>query len=189
MRKNHAPLTVAPGKSAVKVALWVFAAMFFLFCRRAVAGEASEGSTPLLLTSPAFQAHTIIPKKYSCQGEDINPPLVIEGIPKATKTLALIMDDPDAPMGTWVHWVVYNIAVTPKIEENSIPGEEADNSFNRKRYGGPCPPSGTHRYFFKIYALDSFLQLHPPADKKVLEKAMEGHILDRAELVGLYNKE
>lgn len=141
--------------------------------------------------SPEFKHNESIPKKFTCQGQDINPALKIEDIPQGTKGLALIMDDPDAPMGTWVHWVVFNISVTSTIstiEEDSIPGEQAMNNFGRKNYGGPCPPSGTHRYFFKVYALDTTLELSQVTNKASLEKAMQGHILGQAELIGLYKK-
>lgn len=141
------------------------------------------------LTSPEFNNNTSIPKKFTCEGQDINPALIIEGAPAGTKALALIMDDPDAPMGTWVHWVVYNISPVSRIEENSVPGKQCVNNFRREAYGGPCPPSGTHRYFFKIYALDTQLDLAKGATKGALEQAMQGHILDKAELIGLYKKE
>jgi len=140
------------------------------------------------ITSPDFENNNFIPRKFTCDGDDINPGLVIEGIPKEAKSLALIVDDPDAPRGIWVHWVVYDIPVTGSIGENSIPGEQGINDSGRKDYHGPCPPSGTHRYFFKIYALDAELNLKQGLNKKALEKAIEGHILDKAELVGLYNK-
>ena len=140
------------------------------------------------ITSPDFKHNEFIPRKFTCQGEDINPALIIESIPKEAKSLAMIVDDPDAPMGTWVHWVVYDIGVVERIEENSIPGKQGSNNFGRKNYGGPCPPSGTHRYFFKIYALDQMLNLKEGLSKQELEKAMQGHILEKAELIGLYRK-
>lgn len=140
------------------------------------------------LTSPEFENNKNIPKKFTCQGGDINPALVIENIPDDTKSLALIVDDPDAPMGMWVHWVVYNIDVISRIDENSIPGTQGHNDFGRLNYGGPCPPSGTHRYFFKIYALDAKLDLKEGISKKELESAIKPHIIDKAELIGLYKK-
>jgi Raf kinase inhibitor-like YbhB/YbcL family protein len=109
-------------------------------------------------------------------------------MPEGTKSLALIVDDPDAPMKTWVHWVVYDITPVNRIEEDSIPGKQGLNDFGRKDWGGPCPPSGTHRYYFKIYALDSMLGLPEGADKRSVEKAMEGHVLGKAELIGLYKR-
>ena len=139
------------------------------------------------LTSPVFKNNNFIPSEYSCEGQDINPPLTIEGLPQDTKSLALIVDDPDASMGTWVHWVVYNIEPVDKIEENTVPGAEAINNSGRFVYHGPCPPSGTHRYFFKVYALDTKIQ-DKVKDKADLEKLMKGHILASAELVGLYKR-
>ncbi|MBU0694186.1 MAG: YbhB/YbcL family Raf kinase inhibitor-like protein [Candidatus Omnitrophica bacterium] len=141
------------------------------------------------ITSPEFEHNGIIPKKFTCQGDDVNPALSIEGIPEGTKSLALIVDDPDAPMGTWVHWVVFDIPVASGIDEGSIPGKQGINDFRRKDYGGPCPPSGTHRYFFKIYALDRELNLKEGISKKELESAMQAHILEKAELIGLYKKQ
>ena len=138
------------------------------------------------LTSPNFKNNELIPKKFTCEGDDINPTLVIEDIPAGTKSLALIVDDPDAR--GWVHWVVYDIPVVTRIEENSIPGTQGMNDFGKKDYGGPCPPSGTHRYFFKIYALDKELGLGGRVDKAALENAMKGHILEKAELIGLYKR-
>jgi Raf kinase inhibitor-like YbhB/YbcL family protein len=143
----------------------------------------------LTVKSPAFQPNSAIPKKYSCDGEGINPPLTIEGLPKEAKSLALIMDDPDAPGGTFDHWVVWNIAPsTIKIGERSVPGTEGLNGMRKPGYTGPCPPSGTHRYFFKVYALDTQLSLGAKSTKRDLEKAMQGHILAKGELIGLYHR-
>ena len=139
--------------------------------------------------SPDFQHNQAIPPKFTCEGDDLNPELVISDIPEEAKSLALIVDDPDAPMGMWVHWVVYNIPPTlSRIAEHSIPGKQGTNDFGRLNYGGPCPPSGEHRYFFKLYALDATLNLKEDATKKQLEEAMKGHILNKAELVGRYRK-
>lgn len=142
----------------------------------------------MTLSSPAFDHNAAIPKKYSCEGENINPPLHIENIPENAKSLALIVDDPDAPNGTFVHWVVYNIPVVETIAENTVPGNQGSNDFKKRAYGGPCPPSGQHRYFFKLYALDEEPVLED-GSKAELEKAMQGHILQEAELVGLYEKQ
>ena len=143
----------------------------------------------LTVKSPAFENNKPIPKKYSCDGEEVNPPLTVEGIPKEAKTLALIVDDPDAPRGTFDHWVVWNIPPTGAIAENSVPGTEGVNSAGQYAYVGMCPPSGTHRYFFKVYALDVKLELKPEqAKKKDLEKAMQGHIVAKGELIGLYRR-
>ena len=140
------------------------------------------------LTSKEFDNNKFIPKKFTCQGIDVNPSLNIRDIPEGTKSLALIVDDPDAPMGIWVHWVVFDIPVVSHLEEDSIPGKQGINDFGKNDYGGPCPPSGTHRYFFKIYALDTQLNLEEGISKNKLEEAMKGHILDKAELIGLYKK-
>lgn len=150
------------------------------------AEEAGGGS--MEITSPAFKHKEYIPEKYTCEGEDINPELDISGIPDGTASLALIMDDPDAPMGVWVHWVVFDIPVVSRIKENSVPGKLGLTNSGRRDYHGPCPPSGTHRYFFKVYALDTKLNLPEGISKGQLEKAMQGHILAKAELIGLYKK-
>ena len=143
----------------------------------------------LTVKSPAFQPNSPIPKKYSCDGEDTNPPLTIEGTPKEAKSLALVIDDPDAPSGTFDHWVVWNIPPsTNKIAENSVPGTEGLNSGRQVGFTAPCPPSGTHRYFFKVYALDAELSLSVKSTKRDLEKAMQGHILAKGELIGLYSR-
>lgn len=141
----------------------------------------------LRIISPAFEHNEEIPSKYTCDGEDINPPLHIEGISQAV-SLVLIVDDPDAPMGNWNHWVVWNIAPLTVIEENSIMGVEGMNDFGKHSYGGPCPPSGTHRYFFKVYALNVDLNLSSSAKKEDVEAAMEGHIIGKGEIIGLYKR-
>jgi Raf kinase inhibitor-like YbhB/YbcL family protein len=141
----------------------------------------------LIIKSQAFENNKLIPRKYSCDGEEINPPITVEGIPPQSKTIALILDDPDAPRGTFDHWIVWNISPTGKIDENTIPGMQGLNSAGQQAYIGMCPPSGTHRYFFRIYALDTKLELPPNSTKKKdLEKAMHGHILAKGQLIGLY---
>ncbi len=164
--------------------------IFIGFCiEKSIAQDYKERGVEMKLTSPSFKDKANIPSKFTCEGEDINPGLDIEDIPDGTKSLALIVDDPDAPMKTWVHWVVYDIAPTQRhIDENSIPGKQGINDFRKENYGGPCPPSGTHRYFFKIYALGKVLGLREGVSKEDLEKAMQGHVLDQAELVGLYKR-
>jgi hypothetical protein len=153
----------------------------------------AEGKTMdrLHLTSQAFSRNGMIPPKHTCDGADENPPLTIRNVPAKSRSLALIVDDPDAPRGTWVHWVVWNIGPdTTEIPANSVPGEalQGTNDFGKQRYGGPCPPSGTHRYFFKLYALDIPLALKSGATKAQLEEAMKGHILEKTELLGLYRR-
>jgi len=148
------------------------------------------------LTSSAFKEGELIPSKYTCDGEDISPPLSWSNVPKGTKSLALICDDPDAPIGTWIHWVVYNIPPTVNQLPEGIPATEAIpngakqgiSDFKRLGYGGPCPPSGTHRYFFKLYALDTQLQLKSEATKEDLVGAMEGHTLGTGQLIGKYKR-
>lgn len=155
----------------------------------------SFGQTPpakgvnMKISSPAFQHNQKIPSKFTCEGEDINPALTIADVPADAKSLALIVDDPDASGKTWVHWVVFNIPPTlQQISENSIPGKQGMNDFGRLDFGGPCPPLGEHRYFFKFYALDTTLNLKEGVTKKQVEAAMRGHILSQAELLGLYRK-
>ncbi|MBU0536081.1 MAG: YbhB/YbcL family Raf kinase inhibitor-like protein [Nanoarchaeota archaeon] len=143
----------------------------------------------LTLSSPAFEANGMIPPEYTCDGDDVNPPIMIEGIPPEAKSMALIVDDPDASKEIWVHWVVYNIDSVSLIDQDTVPGIEGTNSFKRTSYGGPCPPSGTHRYFFKVYALDAELGLEPGASKNELENAMQGHILDSGTLIGTYSRD
>jgi len=140
------------------------------------------------ISSAEFKNKEMMPKKFTCQGDDINPSLIIEDVPKEAKSLALIMDDPDAPKRVFVHWVMFNIPIVSKIDENSALGIEGMNTAEKKGYMGPCPPSGVHRYFFKLYALDSMLDLDENATKVDLEKAMQQHILAQAELIGLYTK-
>lgn len=179
-------------KRSIRPGVLIIIGLIFVFANSCAAYEKSEkekGGVSMKITSPEFENNALIPKKFTCQGEDINPGLIIEDIPDGTKGLALIMDDPDAPMGTWVHWVVFNVPVIDRIEEDSIPGKQGLNDFGRQDYGGPCPPSGTHRYFFKVYAVDTEFDISEGITKGDLEEAMEGHVLDKAELIGLYKKQ
>ena len=148
------------------------------------------------LTSKAFDNNKTIPSQFTCDGKDISPALSWSQPPADTKSLALICDDPDAPGKTWVHWVVYNLPPSTRFLPEAIPlgskipdgGFQGINDFKKLSYGGPCPPGGTHRYFFKVYALDKMLDLKPGASKKELEAAMKGHILDEGELMGYYSR-
>lgn len=142
------------------------------------------------ISSPAFNNNNSIPSKYTCDGEDISPPLAINEVPKGAKSLVLIVDDPDAPIGEWVHWTVINIPPeTTQIEEGKAPkGVEGLTDFQRNGWGGPCPPSGTHRYFFKLFALDTELEIGANSKKVDILFAIDGHIMDSAELIGLYAK-
>ena len=143
------------------------------------------------ISSAAFEKNSLIPSKYTCEGQERNPPLEFKDVPEDTKSLVLIVDDPDAPMKTWVHWTIWNIdAKTTQILQNSCPkgAVEGITSFGRTGYGGPCPPSGTHRYFFKLFALDKMLDLSPNSYVRDIESVIEGHIIQKAELIGLYKK-
>jgi hypothetical protein len=140
------------------------------------------------ITTTAFEPQRPIPTKYTCDGEDVNPELTIGDIPSEAKSLVLIVDDPDAPGKTWLHWLVYDIEPTTSISEDSVPGQEGKNDFSRTSYGGPCPPGGEHRYFFRLYALDTTLELGGGADRSTVEKAMDGHVLASAELMGTYSR-
>lgn len=146
----------------------------------------------LSLTSAAFEHNGKIPAKFTCEGEDLNPPLEISQAPEGTVSFALVVDDPDAPRGNWDHWLIWNIpADQTVIEEGAMPeGTLAGaNDFGRTSYGGPCPPAGgAHRYFFKLYALDALLNLKEGATKQQLEDAMEGHVIGKAELIGLFER-
>lgn len=151
--------------------------------------SASPSNTVLTITSSAFDHKGNIPTIYTCDGENINPPLTISSVPNNAKSLVLIVDDPDAPKKTWVHWVVWNIPPTTKeIPQNGVPGSAGITDFGTTGYGGPCPPSGTHRYFFKLYALDTLINLPKEATKKEVEEAIQGHIIAKAELIGLYQR-
>lgn len=149
-------------------------------------------SSPMKIISSAFEENASIPAKYTCDGENINPPLAVSGVPVEAKSLALILDDPDAPSaGGFVHWVVFNFdPKTIEIAENSVPAAavQSQNGAGQARYTGPCPPTGAHHYHFRLYALDSALDLDSSVKREDVEQAMAGHILNRAELVGLYER-
>ncbi|MFA6603283.1 MAG: YbhB/YbcL family Raf kinase inhibitor-like protein [Patescibacteria group bacterium] len=166
----------------------------------AVSGTAAKktinpiiGSGHMKITSPQFEQDGAIPARYTCDGENINPPLRVSGVPEEARTLALIVDDPDAAAGAWTHWTVWNIPAADIVEigEKSVPGGAVEGltDFGRAGYGGPCPPSGEHRYFFQAYALDAELELTAAAGVKELEAAMRDHILDKAGLIGVYRRQ
>jgi len=148
------------------------------------------------LTSSAFGAGEMIPRRYSCDGDDLSPPLAWTGVPAGAKALALICDDPDAPVGTWVHWVLFNLPADLTQLPEGLPAAQTlengaihgTNSWKRVGYGGPCPPSGTHRYFFKLYALDAPLTLGSNATARDVQAAMKGHVLAEAQLMGRYRR-
>ena len=143
------------------------------------------------VASPAFANGEPIPERFTVDGANVSPPLAISNPPEGTVTFALVVDDPDAPRGTWVHWVAWNLpATTREISEGSLPAGavEGRNSWGRTGYGGPSPPSGTHRYHFKLYAVDDWLQLPRSTDKIALIEALEGRVLARAQLTGTYSR-
>ena len=151
--------------------------------------EEEPAMVEMTLTSPAFAQDEAIPLQFSCDGDDISPELAWAGIPEGAASLVLFLDDPDAPVGTWDHWLLFDMP--PDLEglpQGGTAGTDGNNSWNRTGYGGPCPPGGTHRYFFKLYALDTTLDLPAGTAKGALEAAMEGHILGQVELMGTYTR-
>ncbi len=143
----------------------------------------------LSITSPVFAEMDRLDKKYSCDGDNVNPELRISGYPPQTKTLVILVDDPDAKNKPFTHWVVFNIEPTGRILENSVPGKQGRNDYNKNRYDGPCPPEGEHRYRFKVYALDISLDLPGTATSIDVEKAMDGHIFAKGELTARYRRQ
>lgn len=138
-----------------------------------------------------FENNDQIPSKYTCDGQDLAPELIISDVPTGTKELVLIVDDPDAPIGTFVHWLLYNLPPeTTKIDNNNLPSgtKQGFTDFRKNGWGGPCPPSGVHRYFFKLYAIDKTLDLPEGANKAKLENSIKGHIIEQAQLIGLYKR-
>ena len=187
----------------IRTSAIVFLMMFAAGCAKHPAAPATNRtatSTPqnaapvFKLTSSAFKDGERIPRGYTCDGANVSPPLEWSGAPKTAQTLAIIADDPDAPSRTWVHWVVYNLSAEnigiveslPQDENLKAGGFQGKNDFEKIGYGGPCPPSGTHRYFLKIYAIDMELPLKAGAMKADVEKAMDGHVVGQAQLMGTY---
>jgi Raf kinase inhibitor-like YbhB/YbcL family protein len=176
--------------------------LMFLGCAPPEQTGAQPSPTPnqdkpeIKLTSTAFKEGESIPRSYTCDGVNISPPLEWSGVPKTAKTIAIVADDPDAPGGTWVHWVLYNLPAAniglveslPASENLKAGGFQGKNDFGKIGFGGPCPPSGTHRYFFRIYALDGELPLKAGATKAELTKAMEGHTMLQGQLMGTYRR-
>lgn len=167
-----------------------FAGIFFLLQRSSRPEAFINSMSTLQLTSSVFVNNSAIPSKYTCDGDDVNPSLAIARVPEGAKSLVLIMDDPDAPVGMWDHWVVFNIppSVSEIAEGEEPQGVHGKGTSGNLGYKGPCPPDKEHRYFFKLYALDTELDLQEGVSKKDVEKAMEGHILGKAELIGLYER-
>jgi Raf kinase inhibitor-like YbhB/YbcL family protein len=151
----------------------------------------AAGGAKMKITSSAFQEGGNIPPKFTCDGADVNPALRFEGAPAEAKSLALIVDDPDAPVGLFTHWLIWNIdPKTTEIAENSAPAKaiQGTNDFPKTGYGGPCPPSGTHRYYFKVFALDQMLDLKAGAKRAEVDAAMRGHVIGQGELMGRYSR-
>jgi len=180
----------------LKLLYSLFLTILVCSCQSKNPANKIKGGEKMEIKSSAFKEGEIIPGKYTCDNIDISPPLEWSEVPDGTKTFALICDDPDAPMGTWVHWVLFNLPAnilglsenTPKLEVLKNGARQGINDFGKIGYGGPCPPGGTHRYYFKIYALDKELESKPGITKKELLKAMEGHILAEAQLMGRYKR-
>lgn len=183
------------------MSLKIFIIIFLLAAISGCVAEEKENTKEVTMqnisiSAEAFQAGGTIPKEYTCDGSNVSPALSWSGIPSNAKSIALIMDDPDAPMGTFVHWVLFNIPAStqklPKgISRNQTLGDgsrQGMTDFGRAGYGGPCPPKGTHRYYFRIYALDTMLNLQPGASREQLDDAMKGHILAMGELMGNYTR-
>ncbi len=188
-----------------KVWLWCCVLVLSCGCQRGRVGAngnndaSTDGGAEKMtvkLTSTAFQDGGMIPAQYTCEGQNISPPLAWGEVPAETKTLALVADDPDAPRGTWVHWVLFNLPATerglaeatPATETLASGAKQGKNDFGNAGYGGPCPPAGTHRYYFKLYALDAALDLPSGASKEQLSKAMRGHVVAEGELMGRYQR-
>lgn len=179
-------------KNGILLSVFCVALMTFL-----PSGQGEENmKNKIRVTSPAFSEGAGIPADHTCDGADISPPLQWSGVPSEAKSLALIADDPDAPAGDWVHWVLYDLpptldrlpAAVPATARPSTGGTQGRTDFGLTGYGGPCPPRGTHRYFFKLYALDALLRLEPGATKKELLEAMQGHVLAEGQLMGKYQR-
>ena len=181
------------GRSCFMVSIMVFA--LFAQCGKEGNSQVSGGSVmgSIHVTSTAFGEGAMIPKKYTCDGQDVSPQVAWSGVPSGTRSIALLCDDPDAPVGDWVHWIVFNMPpATKELAEGvrALPAgsKKGTNDFRKLDYGGPCPPGGTHRYYFKIFALDEQLSLAEGATKAQLLKAMEGHVLEQGALMGRYSR-
>ena len=179
---------------ARKVCYWLIG-FFLLFLWQGTVTMGGE-KLQIKVKSTAFEEGGMIPERYTCDGADVSPPLALSAVPEGAKSIALICDDPDAPRGTWVHWVLFNLPPDTKEIPESLPTNKklengamhGINDFRKIGYGGPCPPSGTHRYYFKVYALDTEIDLKAGITKRKLLKAMKGHILAEGQLMGKYTR-
>jgi Raf kinase inhibitor-like YbhB/YbcL family protein len=182
-------------KNCLTTILLVLALLFYGLQDNAF--SANKGGGRMEITSSVFTEGGMIPAKYTCDGQNISPPLAWKDAPSGTKSFTLVCDDPDAPMGTWVHWVIYNIPPNiAKLDENVKPEKECSNgmrqgsnSWPKIGYGGPCPPSGAHRYYFKLYALDSVLDIKPGAARELVLQVIKGHVLAETQLMGKYQRQ
>ena len=189
-KKNHMKkLCLALAAAIITIGLLVFLSINYSQNDNNSAYQPTTIATTMKIQSTAFKEGGLIPVKYTCKGQGLNPDLDFSGVPPGTKSLAMIMDDPDAPMGTFVHWVVYNMPPqTTMIRGNSKPpGIQAKNGAGTNKYIGPCPPSGTHRYYFKVYALDIMLPANSILAKADLVRAMQGHIIEQAQLMAKFS--
>jgi Raf kinase inhibitor-like YbhB/YbcL family protein len=177
--------------------LMVFALLLAACQSKQPSMQGGGGKMDIRLTSTAFTEGGTIPRKHTCDGSDVSPPLAWDNVPGGTKSFALICDDPDAPMGTWVHWVLFNLPADTRSLPEAVPPDkelpngarQGTNDFRKIGYGGPCPPPGKpHRYFFKLYALDTVLDLPAGSTKPQVVKAMEGHVLAEGQLMGKYGR-
>jgi len=177
--------------------LMVFALLLAACQSKQPSMQGGGGKMDIRLTSTAFTGGGTIPRKHTCDGSDVSPPLAWDNVPGGTKSFALICDDPDAPMGTWVHWVLFNLPADTRSLAEAVPPDkelpngarQGTNDFRKIGYGGPCPPPGKpHRYFFKLYALDTVLDLPAGSTKAQVVKAMEGHVLAEGQLMGKYGR-
>lgn len=179
-------------KSIIHSSIILLSTLFLITgCQTQNSLQTLTSETNMKITSPNFENNGVIPDEFTCKGLDISPELHIEEIPHGTKSLALIMDDPDAPAGTWTHWVMWNIPKETKVIPKKVGLEfakQGNNSWPQKGYGGPCPPSGTHRYYFRFYALTQELELPEDAGREQLEAAMENRIINQAILMGIVRK-
>jgi Raf kinase inhibitor-like YbhB/YbcL family protein len=177
---------ISTGDRVMRKAIIASVSMTFV----AAIAVSAAGGARMKITSSVFQQGSDIPSKFSCDGANTSPPLQISDVPAAAKTLVLIVDDPDAPSGLFTHWLVWNLSPqTSTIAEGSAPGGiHGTNDFGKSLYGGPCPPSGIHRYYFRVFALDGKLDLAGGAKRSQLDAAMKGHVIAQGELMGRYSR-
>ena len=190
---EHHYALVALGIALIVIGLWIFISPLLQqsFTLSSASSSLSLATTSMQLTSSAFVHNGTIPRSYTCQGLNVSPPLLFGAVPSSTKSIAFIMDDPDAPQGTWTHWLWWNAQPSLQtLPQNTLPLEavQGTTSAGSVGYHGPCPPAGTHRYVFHAYALDTLLTLSSSTTAPLLRSAMQGHILAQGQLIGLYSQ-